>query len=142
MALAAQFDLAAISIETGQMQLPAFMIGPGLDVPELALAFRPWSNLPMLTGTRHGMRASFDPPFTPDELAQLRAAWIDAIVRHPSAWLTHRWRVSRALFGTHAADWPVTLIVVDDEYAFRDNPPVAGNGGRLHAALMRAAVAG
>jgi len=138
----AQFDLAAISIETGRMQLPAFMIGSGLDLPELALAFRPWSNLPMLTGTRHGMRAPFDPPLTPDELARLRTAWIDAVVDHPAAWLAHRWRVSRALFGTHAPDWPIALIVVDAEYAYRDNPPVARNEGRLHAALMRAANAG
>ena len=26
--------------------------------------------------------------------------------RVPHAWLAHRWRLTRALFGTHAPDWP------------------------------------
>ena len=59
----------------------------------------------MLTGTHHGMRAPFD-AFTADELAQLRLAWIDAIREDPAAWLAHRWRLSRALFGTHRREWP------------------------------------
>ena len=135
----AQFDLAAISIATGTMRLPRFMIGPGLDIDDLAQAFRPWSNTPMLQNTRHGMRDPFTLGFTNAELDVLRTAWWHAIVDEPGAWLTHRWRVARGLFGTHPADWPVELILVDAEVQYADNPPVAPNVGVLHRTLMRVA---
>jgi len=136
--LAAEYDLAALSIAGSHMLLPDFMIGDGLEVDELASTFRDWSALPMLTGTRHGLRAPIEPPpLSADERARLLRAWIGAIAAQPWDWLAHRWRVTRALLGTHAPDWPVELVYVDAEYAFRDNPPVAPNGGALHATLMR-----
>ncbi|MEO7326425.1 MAG: hypothetical protein ABIW82_16505 [Dokdonella sp.] len=134
----AQFDLAAVSIESGHMRLPDFMIGPGLDVAELARAFRPWSNVPMLVGTRHGMRDPFS-DYSAQELATLRAAWLDAVMDEPRAWLAHRLRLSRALVGTHAAEWPRELIYVDDEVGYRDNPAVARATNALHTGLMRVA---
>lgn len=137
----AQFDLAAVSVATGTLLLPDFMVGPGLDVADLAQAFRGWSNTPMLANTRHGMRDPFAEDYSPDQMSRLRAAWLDAIATHPRAWLAHRWQLSRALFGTHAPDWPHELIYVDDEVRYRDNPPVARNAGALHAGLMRAAAA-
>ncbi|GAA0717841.1 hypothetical protein [Dokdonella soli] len=137
----AQWDLAAVSIATGRMLLPDFMIGPGLDVADLAQAFRGWSNTPMLANTRHGMRDPFMPAFAPEQLSALRHAWLEAIVSEPGAWLAHRWRLTRALFGTHEPDWPHELIYVDDEVGYRDNPPVACNRGALHAALMRVVAA-
>jgi hypothetical protein len=137
--LAAEYDLVAVSIATDRMRLPDFMYGPGLDVQELRAAFREWSALPMLTGTRHGLRQAFEPPLDAVELAQLKRAWFDAVVDEPMAWLRHRARVSRALFGTHARDWPRGLVYEDSEATFGDNPPVAPNAGVLHAALMRLA---
>ncbi|MEP7041538.1 MAG: hypothetical protein ABI843_00660 [Dokdonella sp.] len=134
----AQWDLAALSIETDRMLLPDFMIGPGLDVPDLAQAFRPWSNLPMLMNTKHGMRAPFE-TFSDEDLALLRRAWLDAIAAYPRAWLAHRWRLTRALLGAHAPDWPSELLYVDDEVVYRDNPSIARNATALHAALMDSA---
>lgn len=133
----AQFDLAGMSIETQRMLLPDFMIGPGLDVEELAASFRPWSNLTLFE-TRHGVRSPFE-RFAPDELDALRRAWLDAIAQQPRAWLAHRWRVTWALFGTHAHDWPSELVYVDAETPYSDNPTVAANASALHADLMRAA---
>jgi hypothetical protein len=69
----------------------------------------------------------------------LRKAWLDAIAQEPLIWLAHRWHLSRALFGTHASDWPHELVFVDAETGYRDNPPVARNHGALHRALMRGA---
>lgn len=134
----AQYDLAAISIASGRMHLPDFMIGAGLDVAELARAFRPWSNVPMLQNTQHGLRDPFTPEFSQAERDALRTAWLAAIADEPAAWLAHRWRLTRGLFGTHRPDWPRELIYVDAEVPYRDNPPIARNDGALHAALMRA----
>lgn len=132
----AQFDLAAISVASGRLYLPPFMHGPALDHADLAQAFRPWSNTPMLRGTRAGLRDPFEPPFDTAQLDALRDAWLDAIRREPRAWLAHRWRLTRALFGTHARDWPRALVYVDAEVAYRDNPPVAANDGALHRRVM------
>lgn len=134
----AQFDLAGISVQTQRMWLPAFMIDPRLDIAELTRVFRPWSNL-SLFDTRHGMRSPFEPPLTRAELHELRHAWLDAISNHPAAWLAHRWRVTRALVGTHRADWPVELSYVDAQVRYRDTPVVAPNRGWLHRLLMQAA---
>ncbi len=134
----AQWDLAAVSVATGKMVLPTWMLGPGMNVAELRAAFRDWSNTPMLQNTQHGMR---DPlhGFSDTELNELRRDWLAAIRDHPRAWLAHRWRLTCALFGTHARDWPRELIFVDAEFQYRDNPPVAGNTTLLHRGLMAAA---
>jgi hypothetical protein len=135
----AEWDLAAISVATGEMRLPDFMIGPGLTVDELSRAFRHWSNVPMLQNTTHGMRDPFMEDYTAEQLATLRAAWIDAIRAHPRAWLAQKWRQAVALLDVHDADWPRELVYVDDEVQYRDNPPVAPNRSALHVAFMRAA---
>jgi hypothetical protein len=137
----AQWDLAALSIASDDMLLPDFMIGPGLEIAELAEAFRPWSNTPMLTGTRHGMRDPLASDYTTAELSALREAWLGAILTHPRDWLAHRWRLTRALFGQHAADQPRELVYVAAQVGYRDNPPVAHNASTLHATLMSAAAA-
>lgn len=134
----AQFDLAGMSVRTDRMLLPDFMIGQGLDVDELRTAFRPWSNLPMLTNTRHGMRAPFLGSDMHDEHEVLRAAWLSAIVNHPDAWLAHRLEFTRSLFGTHPREWPPTLIYADVPVGYRDDPPIPHNSSALHDALMKA----
>jgi hypothetical protein len=135
----AEWDLAAISIAVDEMLLPDFMIGPGLDIPELREAFREWSMTPMLQNTRHGMRDPFMEEFTPEQLATLQAAWFAAIRAHPRAWLAHHVRQAQALLGVHDPAWPRELIFVDDEFQYRDNPPVARNTSALHKALMQGA---
>ena len=132
----AQFDLAAISVATGTLRLPPSMHGPALDAADLAQAFRPWSNTPMLQGTRAGLRDPFEPPLDAAERAALRTAWLDAIRDEPGAWLAHRARVARALFGTRAPDWPGALAYVDAETGYRDNPAVAPNDGVVHRVVM------
>ena len=136
---AAEWDLAALSVASGEMLLPPFMIGPGLDVAELAGAFRDWSIVPMLQNTRHGMRDPFASDYAPDQLAALRQAWFAAIRAHPGAWLAHHRRRVIALLGVHDPSWPRELIYVDDEFRYRDNPPVPRNTSALHRTLMASA---
>lgn len=132
----AQGDLAALSIARGSVLLPAFSVGPTLDVAEIAEVSRPWSVTAMLQNNRSGIR---DPigEWNAAELGMLREAWFAAIAADPLAYLAHRWRVTRALFGTHAREWPQTLLYVDAQIGYRDNPPVAANDGAAHRALMR-----
>ncbi|MFI4971007.1 MAG: hypothetical protein ACHP7D_12450 [Lysobacterales bacterium] len=137
----ATWDLAALSIASNQMLLPAFMTGPGLDVPELAAASRDWSVTPLLQGTRHGVRDPFMGEWSPAELRALRAAWFEAIRAHPRAWSAHVWRRAGALLGTHDPAWPRELLYVDDEVRYRDNPPIRRNQSLLHRILMRGAAA-
>ncbi|MDR2011822.1 MAG: hypothetical protein LBQ20_01975 [Rhodanobacter sp.] len=136
---AAEWDLAALSVASGEMLLPPFMIGPGLTVDELAGAFRYWSNVPMLQNTQHGMRDPFMREYTPQEKRELRDAWLGAIAAYPRAWLAQHRKQAVALLDVHDADWPHELIYVDDEIQYRDNPPVARNQTVLHRGLMYAA---
>jgi len=136
---AAEWDLAAISVASGEMLLPPFMIGPGLDVAELAGAFRDWSIVPMLQNTQHGMRDPFMTDYTPEELSTLRTAWFAAIRAYPRAWLAHHVRQAVALLGLHDPAWPRELIYVDEEFQYRDNPRVGRNESALHTSLMRGA---
>ncbi len=135
----AEWDLAALSIASDTMLLPSFMIGPGLTVDELGAAFRPWSNVPMLQNTHHGMRDPLLGEYTTAELATLGAAWRSAIMNNPFAWLRHRLRLTVALFGRHPADWPRELIYSPIEYQYRDNPAVIVNDTSLRRLLLRAA---
>ena len=74
-----------------------------------------------------------------EELATLRAAWLNGIRAYPLAWLAHHRRQASALLGAHDPSWPRELIYVDDEFQYRDNPPVVRNVSALHKALMRSA---
>jgi len=132
----AQGDLAALSIASGRVLLPAFSVGPTLDVAELAEVSRPWSVTAMLQNNRSGIR---DPlgEWPAEDLRVLRETWFAAIRADPAAYLAHRWRVTRALFGTQPREWPATLLYVDAQIGYRDNPPVAPNDGAAHRALMR-----
>jgi hypothetical protein len=123
------------------MLLPSFMIGPDLSVEDLRGAFRPWSNVWMLQHAPHGMRDPLWSNFTEDERTRLRSAWGQAIHDHPGAWLSHRWAVTKALFGTHSAEWPRELIYVPQEFHYRDNPEIGGNDSMLHRVLLGTAEA-
>jgi hypothetical protein len=131
----ALWDLAAISLAEHQLLLPPASHGPDLDLDDLAQAFAPYANAPLFARTHAGV---VQPWLEPDSALDrdIAAAWRDAVAQHPGAYLAHRWRVTRALFGTKAADWPHELVYLDGVVAYRDNPPLAANGSALHRALV------
>lgn len=137
--MVAQYDIAAVSIATNRMLLPDFMLMRPLDVASLATAFQIWSPTAMLARYPDRLRDPISVPYTPEQLAALRRTWLDTVRDEPAAWLAHRWRYTRALFGTQQRGWPSELVFVDAQVAYRDNPSLQGNRTRLHAALMRGA---
>lgn len=132
----AMWDLAAISLDTNRILLPPATRRPELTLEDLRSAYVPYVNVPVFTATQGHVIGPFflrgDPA-----VAAVREAWLDAILAHPTAYVTHRWRLTAALFGSKAPEWPHELTYVDAEFPFRDNPPVAPNRSALHAACIR-----
>lgn len=132
----AQFDIVGVSTQTHEMLLPHFMVGDGMTADELANAHEPWSNIPVLSNTTHGMRQPFDPSLTSDELTQLKQTWWQTIRNHPRAWCQHRWLLSQALFGRKKPSWPHELMYVDAMVPYQNNPPLSKPSGWLYQNVM------
>ena len=121
-AIGALWDLAAISLDTGTLLLPAPSLTPGTSLETLRAAYTPLTTVPLFYGpgrVRNGLGAEL---FSPDELAQVRQAWIGAIAAHPQSYLQHRARVSRHLFGSQNSALE-GLFFVPAVVPYRDNPP-------------------
>lgn len=131
----ALWDLAAISLAEHELLLPAASHGPNLDLDDLAQAFEPYANAPLFARTRAGVVQPFLEPGSALDGAVVEA-WRDAIARYPGAYVAHRWRVSAALFGSKAPDWPHELVYIDGVVPYADNPPLAANSSALHAAVV------
>jgi len=85
------------------------------------------------------MRDPFADAYTNEQLTELREAWLAGIRAHPGAWLAHHARRVVAILGVHDPSWPRELIYVDDEFQYRDNPPIARNVSGWHKAVMAGA---
>lgn len=131
----ALWDLAAISIDTGEVLLPAASHGPDLTVEDLSQAFEAYACPSLFARTRAGViQPALDEG---DPLnGEIRTAWLRAIVDHPLVYAAHRLRLTRALFGAKPRTWPRELIFFSGEYQYRDNPPVSPNTNRLNAAWL------
>ncbi|MGB8636264.1 MAG: hypothetical protein WCD66_04630 [Rhodanobacteraceae bacterium] len=121
----AMWDLAAISIARDKVLLPEASVGPGMSVDDLAQAFEPWANTTLFARTRSGVRSPFLKPDQGQLKSDIARAWWHAVVSHPGAYARHRWRLTRALFGTHPSDWPVELIYFPRQNHVGDNPALA-----------------
>lgn len=130
------WDLAAISIASGEILLPSPTYGPGLTLDDLRQAFVPYANTPLFERTKAGMHGPYFAPENPlnDEI---RRAWIGAILAHPGAYFSHRWALTRALFGRKSREWPRGLIYFDGIFQYLDNPPVTPNASSAHEWFLR-----
>src|SRR5450432_1616433 len=135
-AATAQWDLAAISLDVGEILLPSKTHGPGLTLDDLRQAFEPYTNTSLFERTRAGMMQPYLSPGDPMN-GEIRRAWIDAIIAHQREYLAHRWRLTRELFGSKSRDWPYGLVYFDGAYQFDGNPPVTPNTSRAHAWCLR-----
>jgi hypothetical protein len=135
-AATAQWDLAAISLDVSEILLPSKTHGPGLTLDDLRQAFEPFTNTSLFARTRAGMMQPYLAPADPLN-GEIRRAWIDAVLAHPREYLAHRWRLTRALFGSKSRDWPYGLVYFDGAYQFDGNPPVTPNTTSAHAWCLR-----
>ncbi|HZX53908.1 MAG TPA: hypothetical protein VFE86_04470, partial [Ilumatobacteraceae bacterium] len=93
-----QFDLAALSLRTHQMLLPASSLRPGAD---LAAIRRHWAE-----ADSDPLWFSQDSPVVffvaPEDVDELRTAWINAVEHHPVEYVEHRLSYTLSLLGvTH-----------------------------------------
>ena len=132
----ALWDLAAISIATGNVLIPEDSHGPGMTVDDIRQAFVPYANTTLFAKTHAGMRQPFLTPKDPRN-EEIRDAWIDSIIAHPGDYAWHRLRLTRYLFGDKRDDMPRELVYFPDEYHYRDNPEIASNVSALHGAAVR-----
>lgn len=87
------FDLAGISVRSGELQLPEY-----LRRPEITLAaLRQWYD-PGVGDNGIIHRYDFFLAGTPEQRRQLRRAWWAAIAQHPAAYLRHRLDVMLTAF--------------------------------------------
>ena len=135
-AATALWDLTAISLATNQILLPPTTHAPGLTLDALRGAFVPYANTTLFASVQANMNQPFLDPGDPVN-GQIARAWINAIVRHPAAYLAHRWRLTRLLLGSKNADWPRELSYFEGEYQYDGNPLVTPNTSRIHGWFMR-----
>lgn len=111
------YDLAGISVRTGQDLLPAFVArDPGFDLVE---RYSPkWGSHTLFHWqcSYIAQPAKAPPRLTTvpgdDEVARLWSAWFDAVLANPLAYLAHRWELTTWQFGLHAG--PVAYAFHDD----------------------------
>jgi hypothetical protein len=109
----AHWDLAAVSLATGEVKLPSGMLaGPPLEVEQLRPVFDPWANPRLYDVGR--IKASYFFRFTPEQLAELRTAWWRSAWDEPAAYLAHRARLSRYLLFGFPPELPRELIYVPE----------------------------
>jgi hypothetical protein len=121
----ALWDLAAISVATDQLQLPPFTHGDGLTVAELreAGAFNPVSTTYLFSHSKSGINDGFAYPYSSIEQWKLAQAWWAAVREHPMAYLAHRARTARLLFGPQSGT-PHGMPYFEVRWAYADNPPL------------------
>ncbi len=120
----ALWDLAAVSIEINENLLPDFVTGPGMTVADLDQAFKPWSNVPLLSRTQAGIKTGIELPYKGDEYRTLKKAWLQLPFTQTSAYLKHRWRLFKELLRINETnDKPKELYYVHKVTGFQADFP-------------------
>lgn len=107
--LIASFDLAGISVQTGQMQVEpgSPVLVPGAGLREISRSYRPMNHMTLYSCARSGKGRSrakrcgrvFTRLDDPNDLAALSSNWRRAVRAHPGAYLAHRYDVYREVSG-------------------------------------------
>jgi len=119
-AVVALWDLAAISLATNEMRVPSFALYPSTTLKELREHFREDSNTPIYAVVYD---RGYPQPYTSAQLKEINRGLLAAMMEHPEAYLEHRWRLTRYLFGRYKHEKSMTFYAGIRPYA--DNPPRA-----------------
>lgn len=131
----ALWDLAAVSIATDRMLVPAPFRGRDASPERFAEGFREDSNVPVF--------ASGAVVYIPEAgvdaaaLAELRRAWVRMLRTNPGEWSRHRMRLAGHLFGWRRDPAHAPQILAPGIVPYRDNPPLALPERPLRDALQR-----
>lgn len=118
----ALWDLAAVSVAEDRVLIPAVLQKRPLTVADLRAHFDPSVNVPLFAPDL--IRVSLIEPYSDQELAQLRQAWLALPWHFPRSYFGHRWRLSRAMIGLPGAGMPRPQDLMPGYTALADNPPV------------------
>ncbi|MDR0247005.1 MAG: hypothetical protein LBI16_01195 [Burkholderiales bacterium] len=118
-AVVALWDLAAISIATDEMRIPSFAMPPTTTLKELREYFRGDSNTSIYAVIHDNGSPS---PYTSAQLKEINRTLLTAIIESPEAYIEHRWRLTRYLFGRYNHEKSLTFYSGIRLYG--DNPPI------------------
>lgn len=130
----AMWDIAAVSIAEDRVLFPPDWVAPDLTVADLRRDFQPYVNVPSFHSGQLRLNYYYD--YTPEQFAQLRAAWLSLPRDHAAAYAAHRATVTAFLFGLRQGDHPDSLVLAPGIVAFKDNPAAARNDGALNRRLQ------
>ncbi len=119
----ALWDLAAVSIAENRVLIPESLQLRPLTPEMLATHFQPDVNVPLFMPSDL-LKVSVVAPYSDEELAQLRSAWLALPLAHTRSWLAHRWRLARIQLGLPDPGLPTAQDLMADYTPFRDNPPL------------------
>lgn len=119
----ALWDLAAVSIAENRVLIPASLQLRTLTPDILAEHFQPDVNVPLFMPSDL-LKVSVVAPYSEQELAQLRAAWLALPFQNSRAYFHHRWRLARAQIGLPMRGMSAPQDLMADYTPFRDNPPL------------------
>ncbi|HVF34217.1 MAG TPA: hypothetical protein VND91_02720, partial [Candidatus Saccharimonadia bacterium] len=105
----ALWDLAAVSIATGEVRLPR-EVAPTVTLADLEAHYRSWSCVPLYESGK--IRLALNSPYTDADSAAVDRAWLSAVRDAPGPYLAHRGRVLAGLYLAPPSDAPRELVYV------------------------------
>ncbi len=132
----ALWDLARVSVREQQNLVPAFTaMNEKMNEQTLSAYVPAWSNVPVLT---HQLHSGLWEPYSSEQQAAIRKAWLNLWVSFPGAYLEHRLEVfAELLRWQDDPTKPETVYRVRALTPYRDNPFHAMNQSALHQALSK-----
>ena len=131
----ALWDLAAVSLEEGQILIPDSLLRPGLTLQELHSNFNAFTNTSTFQSDE--IRLSLSEPYDATQNRDLLRAWLGLPFEHPAAYWRHRWRLTCLLFGSGARGRPSFLVLQPEYQQLAGNPPIVPNRSDLNRLVLR-----
>lgn len=130
----ALWDMSAVSLSEGRMVFPEDFVVPGATVEDLRPHFTDWSNTTVLMSGK--LIPTLAREYSPEQIAELRRAWLRLPVDHPGPYFAHRLRLAELLFGLDPAALPDHQVLMPGFVQLGDNPPIDQAPNAVRQALL------